>query len=62
MAVAEDGEGDCFADGVFAEESAEGSRSADFDVVDGEDDVAFFKAGGLGGGAFNDVGDVGAES
>lgn len=41
---------DGVADGVLAEQSAEGGAGADFNVVDGEDDVTFFQAGFFGGG------------
>ena len=62
LTVAEDDEGDGVADGAFAEEGAERGAGADFDIVDGEDDVAFFKTGLFGGGVFEDLGDIGAVS
>ena len=43
---------------VFADERGERGRSADFDAVDGGDDVFVFQAGFVGGGVFLDGGGV----
>lgn len=60
MAITEDDERDGVTDRVFTKKGAKRGRGADFDVVDGENDVTFFKADLFGGGIFEDFGDVGA--
>ena len=46
---------------MFAEQSAERTISAELNSVDGDDDVGFFEAGGVGGAVFDDFGDISAE-
>ena len=60
MAVAKYGEADGLVDGVLAEESAERGAGANFDIVDGENDVAFFESGLFGGGVFKNISDISA--
>lgn len=62
VGAAKIGQGNGFSDSVFAEEGSERGVCADFNVIDGNNDVAFFQAGFFGGRAGDDGRNIGAVS